>query len=111
MGKMWIDEDWHPALQCACQSVRWSLQVGISLPEIVGWFYDDATLPGTDDWDDCVLRARWETHAWRSVFEMWDECGRPDFDPSVWGGAGLVVSVEPGSIPGPRAVCNGDCRT
>lgn len=86
MGKMWIDEDWHPALQCACQSVRWSLQVGISLPEIVGWFYDDMTVPCSDDWDDCVLRARWETHTWRGVFEMWDECGRPEFDSSGWGG-------------------------
>lgn len=85
MAEMWIPEDWHPALQCACQSVRWSLRVGISLPEIVAWFYDDMTVPCSDDWDDCVLRARWETHTWRGVFEMWNECGRPEFDPSGWG--------------------------
>ena len=85
MCKMWIDEDWHPALQCARQSVRWSLQVGISLPEIVSWFYDDDTAPCSSDWDECVLRARWDIYTWRGVFEMWDECGRPEYDPSRWG--------------------------
>jgi hypothetical protein len=85
MGEMRIPEDWDAALKCACQSVYWSLQVGMSLPEIVAWFYDDATVPRSNDWDDCVLRARWDTYTWRGVFEMWDECGRPECDPSGWG--------------------------
>nr|DAM83613.1 MAG TPA: hypothetical protein [Caudoviricetes sp.] len=85
MTLVWHPEDWHPALQCACQAVRWSLQMGISFPEIVNWFYSDETFPCSDDWDECVLRARWETHTWRGVFQMWDECGRPEYDPSCWG--------------------------
>lgn len=84
MTEMWICEDWRAELKCACQSIRDSLRVGVSLPELVGWFYDDMTVPRSDDWDDCVLRARWDTHTWRGVFEAWDECGRPEYDPSAW---------------------------
>lgn len=86
MAKMWIPEDWDAALKCACQSVRWFLQVGMSLPEIVGWFYSDETVSGSDDWDERVLCARWDTYTWRGAFEAWDECGRPEYDPSCWGG-------------------------
>lgn len=84
MAEMRICEDWRAELKCACQSVRDSLLVGVSLPELVDWFYDDTTVPCSDDWDDCVLRARWNTHTWRGVFEAWDECGRPEYDPSAW---------------------------
>ena len=85
MGEMRIPEDWDAALKCACQSICWSLRVNISFPEIVGWFYDDDTAPCLSDWDECVLRARWDIYTWRGVFEMWDECGRPEYDPSCWG--------------------------
>ena len=84
MAEMWIGEDWRAELKCACQSVRDSLRVGVSFPELVDWFYDDMTVPCSDDWDDCVLRSRWDTHTWRGVFEAWDECGRPEYDPSAW---------------------------
>ena len=84
MAEMRICEDWRAELKCACQSVRDSLLVGVSLPELVDWVYDDMTVPCSDDWDDCVLRARWNTHTWRGVFEAWDECGRPEYDPSAW---------------------------
>lgn len=84
MAEMRICEDWRAELKCACQSVRDSLLVGVSLPELVDWFYDDMAVPCSDDWDDCVLRARWNTHTWRGVFEAWDECGRPEYDPSAW---------------------------
>lgn len=73
------------AARCADAAVRGFLTYG-SIPELVAWFYDDATLPGTDEWDECVLQTYWDTRTWRGVFEMWDECGRPEFDPSVWGG-------------------------
>ena len=58
MTLVWHPEDWHPALQCACQAVRWSLQVGISFPEIVDWFYSDGTFPCSDDWDECDPESR-----------------------------------------------------
>lgn len=74
------------AARCADAAVQVSLAYGMSLAELVRWFYDDETLPGTIDWDDCVLRARWDTYTWRGVFRAWDECGRPEFDPSAWGG-------------------------
>lgn len=86
MADMWISEAWHPALKCARQSIQWGLRVGVSLPEIVDWFYDDTTAPGSDEWDDIVLRARWDTYTWRGVFQAWDECGRPEYDPARWGG-------------------------
>jgi hypothetical protein len=56
-----------------------------TLAELVRWFYDDATMPGTVEWDECVLQTYWDTHTWRGVFTAWDECGRPEYDPSVWG--------------------------
>lgn len=74
------------AARCADAAVQVGLAYGMSLGELVRWFYDDATMPGTTDWDDCVLRARWNTHTWRGAFRAWDECGRPEFDPSVWCG-------------------------
>ena len=86
MADMWISEAWHPALKCARQSIQWGLRVGVSLPEIVDWFYDDTTAPGSDEWDDIVLRARWDTYTWRGVFQAWDECGRPEYDPGRWCG-------------------------
>lgn len=86
MAEMWIPEGWCAALKCARQSIQWALRVGMSLPDIVAWFYSGETAPGSDDWDDCVLRARWDTYTWRGVFEAWDECGRPEYDPSCWGG-------------------------
>lgn len=73
------------AARCADAAIGWALRYG-TLAELVHWFYDDATLPGTDDWDDCVLRACWDTYTWRGVFLAWDECGRPKFDPSAWCG-------------------------
>lgn len=85
MADMWISEAWHPALKCARQSIQWALRMGMSLPDIVAWYYSDETVPGSDDWDDCVLRARWDTYTWRGVFQAWDECGRPEYDPSRWG--------------------------
>ena len=85
MAEMWIPEDWDAALKCACQSVRGALRVGVSLPELVAWFYDGETVPCSDVWDDIVLSSRWETYTWRGVFQMWDECGRPEYDPSGWG--------------------------
>lgn len=86
MTEMWIPEEWYPALKCARQSIQWGLRVGVSLPEIVDWFYDDTTAPGSDEWDDIVLRARWDTYTWRGVFQAWDECGRPEYDPGRWCG-------------------------
>ena len=71
--------------RCADAAVGRFLTYG-SLGELVGWFYDDATLPGTDDWDESVLSAYWNVRTWRGVFRAWDECGRPEFDPSVWWG-------------------------
>ena len=73
------------AARCADVAISRFLTYG-SLAELVEWFYDDATLPGTDDWDECVLQMYWDTHTWRGVFKAWDECGRPEYDPSVWGG-------------------------
>ena len=73
------------AARCADAAVSGFLTYG-SLPELVAWFYDDATIPGSTDWDECVLQMRWDTHTWRGVFRAWDECGRPEYDPSVWGG-------------------------
>lgn len=86
MTEMWIPEEWCAALKCARQSIQWGLRVGVSLPEIVDWFYDDTTAPGSDEWDDIVLRARWDTYTWRGVFQAWDECGRPEYDPGRWCG-------------------------
>lgn len=71
------------AARCADVAISRFLTYG-SLAELVEWFYDDATLPGTDDWDECVLQMYWDTHTWRGVFVAWDECGRPEFDPSNW---------------------------
>lgn len=71
------------AARCADAAVNGFLTYG-TLPELVRWFYDDATLPGTDEWDECVLQTYWDTHTWRGVFRAWDECGRPEFDPSNW---------------------------
>lgn len=71
------------AARCADAAVRGFLTYG-TLPELVAWFYDDATAPGTDDWDECVLGMYWDTHTWRGVFRAWDECGRPEFDLSAW---------------------------
>lgn len=71
------------AARCADATVRAILSHG-SLAELVDWFYDDATMPGTDDWDDTVLNGYWDTRTWRGVFEAWDECGRPEYDPSPW---------------------------
>lgn len=71
------------AARCADAAVRMVLSYG-TLAELVDWFYDDATMPGTDDWDDTVLHGYWDTHTWRGVFEAWDECGRPEYDPSAW---------------------------
>lgn len=85
MAEMWIPEDWDAALKCACQSVRDGLRVGVSLPELVSWFYDGETVPCSDVWDDIVLSSRWEPYTWRGVFQMWDECGRPEYDLSCWG--------------------------
>ena len=73
------------AARCADAAVSRFLTYG-SLAELVAWFYDDATLPGTTDWDECVLQTYWNTHTWRGVFHAWDECGRPEYDPAVWGG-------------------------
>ena len=86
MTEMWIPEEWCAALKCARQSIQWALRVGMSLREVVGWYYSDVTVPGSDDWDECVLRARWDTYTWRGVFQAWDECGRPEYDPGRWGG-------------------------
>lgn len=72
------------AARCADAAVQASLDYGMSLAELVRWLYDDATMPGTEEWDDCVLRARWDTYTRRGVFEAWDECGRPEYDPSAW---------------------------
>lgn len=71
------------AARCADAAVRMVLSYG-TLDELVAWFYDDATLSGTEDWDDSVLSVYWNTHTWRGVFEAWDECGRPEYDPSAW---------------------------
>lgn len=73
------------AARCADAAVSRFLTYG-SLAELVAWFYDDATLPGTTDWDECVLQTYWNAHTWRGVFAAWDECGRPEFDPSNWWG-------------------------
>lgn len=86
MARMMIPEAWDAALKCACQSVRDSLALGMTLGELVDWYYSDATVPGSDEWDECVLRARWDTYTWRGVFRAWNECGRPWYDPSEWGG-------------------------
>ena len=85
MADMWIPEEWCAALKCARESIQWALRVGMSLPDIIAWFYSDETLPGSSDWDECVLRARWDTCTWRGAFQAWDECGRPEYDPSRWG--------------------------
>lgn len=71
------------AARCADWAIARFLTYG-SLAELVEWFYDDATLPGTDDWNECVLQMCWDTHTWRGVFLAWDECGRPEYDPSYW---------------------------
>lgn len=73
------------AARCADAAIERFLTYG-TLPELVEWFYDDMTVPGSDDWDESVLSAYWNTRTWRGVFRAWDECGRPEFDPSVWGG-------------------------
>lgn len=86
MAWLAIDPGLDAALKCAMQSVRDSLGLGVSLSELVGWFYSDEAVPNSDDWDECVLRARWDTCTWRGVFRAWDECGRPEYDPSYWGG-------------------------
>lgn len=85
MVEMWIPEEWCAAMKCACQSVRDSLALGMTLGELATWFYDEALFPDTKDWDECVLRARWDTYTWRGVFQAWNECGRPWFDPCDWG--------------------------
>lgn len=73
------------AARCADAAVGRFLSYG-TIPELVEWFYDDITVPGSDDWDECVLQTYWNTHTWREVFRAWDECGRPEYDTSVWGG-------------------------
>ena len=73
------------AARCADAAVARFLTYG-TLPELVHWFYDDETLPGTDDWDECVLQTYWCTHTWRGVFRAWDECGRPGYESSAWNG-------------------------
>ena len=50
MAEMWIPEEWCAALKCARQSIQWALRVGMSLREVVGWYYSDVTVPGSDDW-------------------------------------------------------------
>ena len=71
------------AARCADAAVARFLTYG-TLTELVEWFYDDMTSPGSDDWDESVLSAYWNTYSWCGVFEAWDECGRPWFDPSRW---------------------------
>lgn len=73
------------AARCADAAVRGFLTYG-TLPELVAWFYDDATLPGSTDWDECVLGMYWDVHTWRGVFRAWNECGRPEYDAFDWGG-------------------------
>lgn len=85
MVEMWIPEEWCAAMKCACQSVRDSLSHGVTLGELAEWFYSDEGALGSPEWEDCVLRARWDTYTWRGVFRAWDECGRPWFDPCDWG--------------------------
>lgn len=78
-------EGLEAAARCADAAVARFLTYG-TLAELVGWFYDDSTMPGTVDWDDCVLSACWNTYTWRGVFRAWDECGRPEYDGTDWGG-------------------------
>ena len=89
------------AARCADAAVSRFLTYG-SLAELVAWFYDDATLPGTTDWDECVLQTYWNTHTWRGVFAAWDECGRPEYDPSGW----LPIEWDPDS----RRAAQGNAR-
>lgn len=72
------------AARCADAAVAQFLTYG-TLPELVEWFYDDMTISSSDNWDECVLQTYWNTHTWRGVFHAWDECGRPEYDPSIWG--------------------------
>lgn len=73
------------AARCADAAVSGFLTYG-TLPELVAWFYDDATIPGSTDWDECVLGMYWDVRTWRGVFRAWDECGRPEYDAFDWGG-------------------------
>ena len=85
MADMTIPETWDAALKCACQSIRRTLGFGGTIATLVDWFYTNRPYCGSDVWDDCVLRTRWDTHTWRGVYRAWDECGRPEFDPHGWG--------------------------
>lgn len=94
-------EGLEAAARCADAAVARFLSYG-TLSELVAWFYDESTMPGTDDWDESVLSAYWNTYSWFGVFRAWDECGRPEYDPSRWG----WDDCDPGS----RRAAQGNAR-
>ena len=71
-------EPWDAACECADAAVAYML-VRVSIPQIVEWFYDESTLPNTDEWNELVLSHRWDVESSVGIFRMWDELGRPDY--------------------------------
>lgn len=71
-------EPWDAACECADAAVAYML-TRASIPQVVRWFYDESTLPNTDEWNGLVLSQRWDVESSVGIFRMWDELGRPDY--------------------------------
>lgn len=71
-------EPWDAACECADRAVAYML-TRMTVPQVVRWFYDESTLPNSDEWNELVLGQRWDVDSSAGIFRMWDELGRPDY--------------------------------
>ena len=74
-------EPWDAASECADAAIT-CLLGHAGIPQIVCWFYDESTLPNSDEWNELVLSHRWDVDSSADIFRMWDELGRPDYTAS-----------------------------
>ena len=90
-------EPWDAACECADKAVAYML-TRMTVPQIVEWFYDESTVPNSDEWNGLVLSQRWDVESSADIFRMWDELGRPDYTCSDffldYGGGGAVGLVR-----------------
>ena len=71
-------EPWDAACECADKAVAYML-TRMTVPQIVEWFYDESTVPNSDEWNWLVLGQRWDVDSSAGIFHMWDDLGRPDY--------------------------------
>lgn len=73
-----MNEPWDAASECADKAVAYML-TRMTVPQIVEWFYDESTVPNSDEWNWLVLGQRWDVDSSAGIFHMWDDLGRPDY--------------------------------